>query len=480
MTRTRVWLLAALAVVVALAIVGSVVAPTGRVAQAARGGVAPVVANTLVCPSVSGGPGGRTTDMTVAHVTDGPAPTTSYRPVFGADPGRHAVSLTLKPSAVVRKTTVFGAVEVTSSGAGSGDLAATQTSLIPNGLGRGLLDQACLPPATDWWFAGADGGVRIEDVLMLVNSADAPANVALSFWSGRGPLSPPRTSGIVVPPHSTFTRRVSDFTPDVPQVAFHVHANSGTISAGVVDLRNLGDRPTGSDSLPPTTPPTTSSVITGFMPGAIYGLIDVLNPGDRDATVSLRVLTASRNFAPAGHQTVVVPSGKTVRVDLSAILAAEVAGVVITSDVPVTAAGMTALRPTTGFTELAWLPAQRPLPGPAAIAGNAPPFGQKVSLILTAPAGAAKLRLTTSSGSTATISVPAGRTINVDLRALLHAGAGGPGPLLFTPLDAPVYVVRTLYAAGAHGPLMAASAPMVLPKATDLPPVVADPRAALP
>jgi len=42
------------------------------------------------------------------------------------------------------------------------------------------------------------------------------------------------------------------------------------------------------------------------------------------------------------------------------------------------------------------------------------------------------------------------------------------------------YTTRTLYAMGAHGPLLTAAPPMLLAKAIALPPVVADPRAALP
>ena len=78
MTRSRSWFFAAVVVVAAVAVVGSLVAPTGRVARAARGGLAPVVASSGVCPSVAGGPAGLSTDMVVAHVTPGPVPHVTY------------------------------------------------------------------------------------------------------------------------------------------------------------------------------------------------------------------------------------------------------------------------------------------------------------------------------------------------------------------------------------------------------------------
>jgi len=463
-----------------LAVVGSLVTPTGRVAGAARAAAAPVLATGLVCPAGSGGPTGRTSATTVSHVTRGRAPAATYTPVTSTGGARPAAPLKLDPSTVLGKDTPYGAVAVNAQGVGSDGVVADQSALIPSGVARGLYDLTCLPPATDWWFADSTGYVGIDDLLFIVNPADAPANVALSLWSTRGPLSPPGTSGIVVPPHTTIVRRVSNFAPDVTRVGLRVHANSGTVAAAVLDRESRGDQPTGSDWMPPTLPPTTASVVTGFMPGATYHGLDLLNPGDRDATVSLRILTPTKNFVPAGHQTVVVPAGDALGVDLSGAIAGEAAAVVLSSDAPVSASGLTAQAHTGQSQELAWLPAQQALTGPAGIAANVPPFGQNVSLVLTAPEGRATVRVTTPAGANAVVTVPAGRTINVDLKALLHAGAGGPGPLLLTPLDAPVYAVRTLYAVGAHGPLMAASAPLSLPQPTALPPVVPDPRAALP
>jgi hypothetical protein len=480
MTRSRSWLLAAVVVVAALAVVGSLVTPTGRLARAARGGLAPVVATSLVCPSVSGGPGGGTTDMTAAHVTAGPVPPAAYTPVFGAVPAQRPVPMTLKPSVVVHKSTPYGAVTVAAAGLGADGVIAGQTSLIPGGAGRGLADLTCLPPATDWWFVGTDGRVGYTDLLYLVNPADTPANVALNIWSSRGPLEPPGISGIIVPAHGALLRRVSDLAPDVQAVALHVHANSGTVSASALDLEATGNTPAGGDWVPSTVAPAKTAVVTGFMPGATYDRLDLLNPGDHDATVALRVLTPTKNFVPAGHQTVVVPAGHTYSVDLSAPIAGEAAAVVVDSDAPVSAAAMTAQRPSTGFRELAWIPAQRALGGPAGIANNVGPFKQKVSLILTAPETAGKVRLDTPGGASAVVTVPAGHTLNVDLLAALRAGAGGPGPLLVTPLEGSVYAVRTFYASGDHGPLMAAAAPMVLPTPIVLPPVVSDPRVALP
>jgi hypothetical protein len=472
------WTVGGVVAVVAIAAVAANVQSAGHLPRAARGGVAPVTTSTVVCPNVSRGPGGAPTDVTIAHVQPGPAPRLGVSPVKGHVTAAQRV--TLRPAAVVHQTPPYGPLALTAAGPGSDSVVASQTGLTPGGLARGLVDTTCTPPATDAWLVGADGRIGFSDWLVVANTSDTTADVALSFWSSRGPLSPPRTSGMIFTPHSVLARPISNFAPDVGGVSVHVHANSGTVAAWISDVETSGTTPLGSDWIAATAAPARSAVVTGFMSGATFDRLDLVNPGDRDATVSLRIVTPTKNFAPAGHQTVVVPAGHTVSVDLSGSIAGEAAAVVLASDAPVSAAGQTAQRPSTGFRELAWLPAQPALRTAAAIANNAPPFGQQVHLVMTAPDAPAKVRVATTVGTSAVVSVPGGRTVDVDLRALLRAGPGGPGPLLLTPLDAPVYIARVMYAMGAHGPLLAASVPLVLPRATTLPPVVADLRAALP
>lgn len=477
MTSKRIWSAFAVVVVAAVALIASLLTTTGPVSKAAQGGLAKVTGSTTVCPDVFRGRGGVGTDVTVARVTTDGAPRVALSHL-GARPG--AQRLKLAPSTVLPQAARAGSVAVTASGLGSEGLVATRTGLTPAGPGRGLADTACLPPSTDSWLVGADGRIGFSDWLVVANPSDAPANVAISFWSSRGPLSPPGTSNLIFTPHSVLARPVSNFAPDVPGLALHVHANSGTVVAWVSELQFSGTTASGTDWIAPSVAPARTAVVTGFISGATFDRLDLVNPGDKDATVGLRLLTPTRNFVPAGHQSVVVPAGHTTSVDLSGSVSGESAAVLITSDVPVTASGLTAQAPSNGLRELAWLPAQAPLRSPAGIANNAPPFDQRVHLILTAPQATARVRVSQPSGRSIDLTVTGGRTADVDLEKLFNVGPSGPGPLLITPLDAPVCVARMLYAVGSHGPLFAVSVPTVLPQPTHLPPVVPDLRAALP
>ena len=470
----------AVAVVAVLVAVAATVHPRARALATPRAGTAPVRTMSALCPSVSGGSAGSSTDMTVASFGSGADVKVSYAPL---QPGKGSPqTVTPRPSTVVTKSSPYGSVTLQGNGDGADATTVSQVAITPGGAYRGLTDLACMPPATDWWFAGGDGRIGVADVFFLMNPSDTSANVALSLWSSRGPLNPPGVSGINVPPHTVQWRNLSDLAPDAGDLTLHVHANTGTVGAALLDRRTNSLQPLGSDWIPPTAPPAKTSLVTGFTQGATTDFFVVANPGNVDATVTLRLVTTSKNFQPAGHQTVVVPAGRTVKVDLADAIAGETAAVVASSDAPVVTEGMTLIKPRSGFSELAWMPAQQPLPSPAGIAANAPPFGQYVTLVLTAPHAAAKVTVSRPQGPSATVTVPAGRTSALDLRALLKGAAGAAvGPVQVTPVSGgPVYVERVLYASGAHGPLLAEEVPVTFALPTRLPAVAPDLRVATP
>jgi hypothetical protein len=102
-----------------------------------------------------------------------------------------------------------------------------------------------------------------------------------------------------------------------------------------------------------------------------------------------------------------------------------------------------------------------------------------IRLFLTASRTAAKVRISTVGGHSQTVTIRAGRTVVVDPAEAF--GAAASRPLVLTPLtSAPVYVSRTLYFSGTHGPLVTSEQPSPLPRAVRLPAAIDDLRAALP
>ena len=481
---SRRWVAPAVAVAAigTVAAVGVGVAPAAGRSARPHPTTVPVDVSTAVCPRLSGGSVSATT-MTVADVQPALVPpsqataSVSYRVLA---PGSKAVRVLPRPVAGVDMTGGEVTVAVTARGAGAGSVVADQRTLVERGPNRAELSAPCLAPGTDWWLTGLDGRIGYADLLVLANPGTTPANVTVTAWSLKGPLHPPRLQSFPVAPRSATMLKVASYAPDAGAVSFHVHANTGRVVAEGLDHRYLGLAADGSDWVPPTQPPATHVVVPGFPGGPGYRLLIVSNPGNADATVQLRLFTSSGGFAPAGHQTLVVPAGRSGEVDLAGGLNRAVGAVRLTSDAPVVAAAVSQ-EPARGLrSEIQWQPAGAALSGPSVLVSNLPPLRQLCQLLLTATGAGARVRISSPFAAAKVVAVPGGRTLAVYPAQLFSSADAAYGPLVLTPLDpAPVFASRTLFALGAHGTLITAGQPSRLPSAVTLPPVVEDPRAAL-
>ncbi|MDQ1683856.1 MAG: hypothetical protein QOC82_593 [Frankiaceae bacterium] len=489
-------LIAPVACAAALAGIGvgaAMVQPEAGHAVAPQASSAPVDNVTLVCPSVTGTAAGLVTTMSVADlgaalpggrsqvsVLAVPMPSIVQRSAKSKPPPSSLLKsflLSPRPVATVQKSTPYGAVAIVARGPGAAHIAADQVGLQSQGLGRAATDSACLPPATDWWFAGTDGEVGFDAAVLLANPTDTLANVAVTAWSATGAVRLAGLDTLTLPPHVVMGLKVANFAPNARDVAIHVHALSGSLVAALTQRRIHGILPGGADWLPPTAPPASDFVVAGLPAGDGFRHLQLVNPGNRDATVSLRLLTRTGNFAPAGHQSVVVPAGHSADVDLSAALGTEPAAVVGTSDLPVIAEARLTAHVRAQYDDSAWLPASAPMTGPAGLAANTPPFDEDAYLLLAAPRSSVRVRIAAAAGGSAVVTVPAGRVLQVDPRTLLHVHS--LGALALVPLGKePVYAARVLHAKGLHGPLLTSEVPLVLPEPIPLPAVVEDPRAA--
>src|SRR5206468_8454392 len=183
----------------------------------------------LVCPAVTGTAAGLVTTMSVAdlgavlpggqarvNVTAIPLPGASQRAPGTSKPGAALKSFPLSPApvATVVKKTPYAAVAVTARGPGAAHIAADQVGLQTQGLGRSATDSACLPPAGDWWFAGADGEVGYDETLLLANPTTTLANVAVTAWGSTGPLRLAGLDALTLAPRSFVGLKVSNFAPN--------------------------------------------------------------------------------------------------------------------------------------------------------------------------------------------------------------------------------------------------------------------------
>jgi hypothetical protein len=474
---------------VALAVLGTVTGSTAARVVPPKLATAAVTSTTLVCPDINGVPVSTSSTAVASDVAAALSPPSQSSGTVSATilAGRRSTktALTLAPGAAVpSRPKLNHTIAIQASGSVAASLVANQVSLTTSGRYRGLSGVSCVAPATDWWFAGPDGRVGFTDVLTLANPASTPADLSISLFGVKGPLPSPTLQSVRVRPRSAIHIAIASVAPDDPTIAVHVHTFSGAVTAALIDRRTSGLLSDGADYLPATQAPARAAVVAGFAPGVGPRRLILADPGTLAATVDLKLVTTSGSFVPVGDNELVVRAGHTREVNLDRAFSGSTGAVELTSDQPVIAAGLSVATTTSpNRPDLMWLAATPPLVGSAGFAIGRELTGGRCYLLLSAPQGAAQVRVSTPAGGSQVISVPAGSSVTADITATIQPKAGEPGagtwPFVVTSVgSAPVYGVRVLRFAGALGPLITDAPLLALPTPIVLPAVRSDPNIA--
>jgi hypothetical protein len=480
----RASIIATVVVLVVLAGLAAVTGSTAPRSSVANASSAPVTSAVLVCPDITGSPPGTISRASIADVAPALTPpshstgTVSTTVLAGSKSKPKAVQPA--PAVVIHSVTkTTQHVEVNATGSVAASTAGDVVVESATGRSRAMSAVRCAAPATDWWFTGADGRVGFSDLLFLSNPSQTPAEVGVSLFGQNGPHDNTTLESFPVGAHATKRITVASAAPDIANVGIHVHATSGAITAAVLERRSSGLKSNGGDFIPATAPPATGALVSGFAPGKGPRYVVVTAPGDQDATVALHLVTASGTFQPSGINQVVVRAGHTKAVSISSQLGQSAGAALLTSDQPIVANGISIVPESGQRPDLMWSAATPALTGPAAIANGRQPDGGKTSLYLTAPQGAAQVKVTTPSGHSQTISVPAGKTSVTDITSTIKSSAV-TWPFVVTPVgSAPVFGVDAMAFTGAHGELIAGEPLIALPRPIPLPPVRQDQRVAV-
>ena len=305
----------------------------------------------------------------------------------------------------------------------------------------GLASLRCGEPGSDIWFIGPgqqNGAAQIQLQLMNIDALAATVNVSLI--TDAGPVQAGSDTGITVPPHETMTESLSPAAGSSSVVAIEVHTSSGRVAADVSE----GGSAHGNTTtwLPSAAEPSTQLVIPGVPPSSKAELFLTV-PGTADAKLNVLAITPQGQYRPFGSQPIDLPGQSASSMTLTP-LGGTAAAVAITANVPVTA---TVLVPGSGVG--AFTTATAPISEQAVVAGNISGSGFAPSVVLSAPAGAARARLTEISASTGSagsqvISVLAGHTLMVPVSAPSGAKRGAAFAVVITPLagSGPLYAAR--------------------------------------
>ncbi|ABK52235.1 hypothetical protein Acel_0461 [Acidothermus cellulolyticus 11B] len=496
-----------------VAVAGSVAWATVNRAPAQRSATAAAVtvprpSETLICPDAGGTfPPGVTR---VAYANAGPDD--GQLAVGPLDPVHPPVPAAVQPDRawVIDGPAKTGPLVLDVRGSLVGTLAAMQFARRIIGSGAVQLATApCEAPVTDAWFIGASTRAGAQLRLVLDNPDDVPATVDLDLYSDQD--VPTSSRGIRVPGRAQTALAIDQLLPGANLVAVHVTVRSGRVVPGLFTQVMAGQIPLGTAWLPRADGPATTLTVPGFLGGDGGRTLFLTNPGDIDATVSLRVTSPDGSFTPTGYDQVTVPAGQITAVDLRPVLRGADAAVTITSDQPLVAGGSVALpQSAVSASDLAFLAAVPPLGTETVVPGGETQPGRRTLLIFSAPAGDATVRLTvlpgggsapspgagaaspgagtasgagtalgggTTASNVVTVPVPAGTTKVVDLGSITKDIAPGVDVVA---TGGPVYAAWVLEESGHAGGGISAMPLRTPDRLLTRPPVVPDLTAGLP
>jgi uncharacterized protein DUF5719 len=310
----------------------------------------------------------------------------------------------------------------------------------------GMASVRCGEPGSDIWFVGPgqqNGAAQIQLDLMNVDSLAASVDVSVITDAGQAQAG--NDTGITVPPHQTVTESLSSIGSGSSVVAIEVHTSIGRVAADVSEGSSHS-----ASWLPSATAPSTELVIPGVPSSSSAAGLFLAVPGTSSAKVNVLAITPQGKYRPFGSQTVDLPGESASYMALTP-LGGTAAALEITSNVPVVAG---VLVPGSGAG--AFTASTAPISEQAVVAGNTTGSGLAASVVLSAPAGAARVRLTeiaqASPGSTAgtgvtgsqVVSVRAGHTLVAPVTAPRGARRGSAFAVVITPLagSGPLYAAR--------------------------------------
>ena len=358
----------------------------------------------------------------------------ALNPIMAAEPG--ALSMLTTPaaqSASKQATAVLQGWSVTASGTMAQALEAEEAT------SAGLASVRCGEPGSDIWFVGAGSqGGAAQVQLDLMNIDAWPASVDVSIITDAGQVQAGSDAGITVPPHETVTESLSSPAAGSSVIAIEVRTSIGRVVADVSESSRDGT----ASWLPSTAPPSTQLVIPGVPPSGRTAGLYIVVPGSANARISVLAVSAQGHYRPFGTQTVDLPADSASYVPLTPL--GGTAALELTANVPVTAAVLVP-----GSALGTYTAATAPISEQAVIAGNTASRGLSATVVLSAPAGPARVRLTemaATAGATSSqvVTVPAGHTLTAPATLPRDAGHGSAFALVITPLagSGPLYAAR--------------------------------------
>ena len=444
----------------------ALVLPSEAVPTSAVPEVQPVLTTTFVCPDFRGAARVARTSIT-AVVPQGLAqglpkagraqlvlPTRRGRPKVLGQVTRPGGGLVLAAA-----RTAEGPVVGAASGWLAPGFSASQITTQFSGVDRGLAGVDCADVTSEAWFVGGGAASGQRTFLILVNPERTAATADVEFFGMDGPLDAPGGRGIVVPSKGARIVAVDSLVPGIGTLVIHVTASVGRLAMAVRTTDRRGSEPLGTDFVPVAEAPAQRLVVPALPKGTGARALLVVNPGNDDAQIRLKVIGRSGSFAPAGANSFTVRAGSVRVVLLSDIIDSENVGLLLESDQKVTAGVRVRFRGSRRgqAAEYGWSAAVAPVTTTAVEPSSRVGEGYNAQLLLSCPQGECRVRVRYGPPGRRwkqrDLTIASGITITVPL-----AGRGDRGLRSLTvqplPGSAPVYAGRVQTGRSPNGVLL--------------------------
>jgi uncharacterized protein DUF5719 len=413
---------------VAVAIAADHLLPEASPAQPRRPPV-PAAASAAYCPS----PNGDDTKIDVRTLMDTSNVGTAVAPLrrFTVGQGRAVAPQPAGlPPMVLTTSDVasFGIREAAGVVESFGSPAATDGVLLSRG--AGVAAAPCTSqPGTRWYFAAGSTSRGQDTYLLVVNPFPEDAAIGVRLLTGDGAVGLPRLRELTIRPLSETVIFLGDFHPEDAAFGIDVTVSRGRLVVGRLIRLAPRSGPKGlSLALGVPDPAQRWQFAEGEVPKDGEELLQLANPGEREALAQVVFETEEQQVAPPELEEVAIPAGSHVTVKVSDRLPRGVkhgTTVQVTNGQPIVAE-----RQTTG--------ASGGLRGTEAVPGTTVTASRWIVHAGTPVGGTAELALVNTGRDDATagvvlatplgpvqppelvrVSVPAGRRVSLDLTPFL-------------------------------------------------------------
>ncbi|KAA1421057.1 hypothetical protein F0U44_01645 [Nocardioides humilatus] len=197
---------------------------------------------------------------------------------------------------------------------------AAAPGLVAGRTGEARAAAECRAPAFDEWYVGIGAAAKQSSTIELVNPDGGPAVVEIALYGRHGLVEEEELHGIQVPGNGVVRLDLSQVTPRRGTLAAHVTVVRGRVVTTVRHTYDpLGRGTPRIDFLPAQAEPSVDNLLLG-VPADGRGEVNIFNPGDSEVRATVRVVSDSAVFTPAGLDDVVVPPGSVRQVLLSQVL----------------------------------------------------------------------------------------------------------------------------------------------------------------